>query len=124
MTTALDKIKIGLRRLKEGLPKEAFAIVGDAQKPETWKLPHHTRAIFRALGGKMDMERTVDWDRMAAVVAALSSGGYRGQRVDATQGEILGAAYHMAGHYRKAGKELPDTLANLVGPSWWGVGAL
>jgi len=43
---------------KEGLPKEAFAIVGDPQDPETWKLPHHTRAIFRYLQGEKDLEKT------------------------------------------------------------------
>jgi hypothetical protein len=64
---ALEKEKT-----KEGLPKEAFAIVGDPEDPETWKLPHHTKAIFRALQGRLDIEKTVDWDRMPAAVAALS----------------------------------------------------
>lgn len=81
-----------MRKSKEGLPKEAFAIVGDPNDPETWKLPHHTRAIFRALAGKLAMESTVDWDRMPAAVAALSPGGYRGQRVEATLEQILHAA--------------------------------
>ena len=107
-------VREGMRKTKEGLPKEAFAIVGDPEDPETWKLPHHTKAIFRTLTGKLDIERTVDWDRMPAAVAALSPGGYRGQRVDASPGEILKAAKHLAGHYRKAGKPLPDTLAVLV----------
>ncbi len=99
---------------KEGLPKEAFAIVGDPQDPETWKLPHHTKAIFRALNGRLSIERTVDWNRMAVAVAALSPGGYRGKRVDATPGQIIEAARHLAAHYQKAGKPLPDTLAALV----------
>lgn len=107
-------IKEGLSRTKEGLPKEAFAIVGDPEDPETWKLPHHKRSIFRALQGKLDMEKTVDWERIPAAVAALSSRGYRGQRVDARPEEILKAAKHLASHYRKAGKPLPDTLAALV----------
>ena len=77
-------VKEGLPRTKEGLPKEAFAIVGDPDDPETWKLPHHKRNIFRALQGKLDMEKTVDWERIPAAVAALSSRGYRGQRVDAS----------------------------------------
>jgi len=96
------------------LPKEAFAIVSDPEDPDTWKLPHHTKAIFRALAGKLDIEKTVDWERMGAAVAALSPGGYRGQRVDASPEEILAAARHLANHYRKAGKPLPDTLAVLV----------
>ena len=107
-------IKEELHKTKEGLPKEAFAIVGDPHDPETWKLPHHTKAIFRALAGKLDIEKTVDWDRMSGAVAALSPGGYRGQRVEASPEEILRAAKHLANHYRKADKPLPDTLAALV----------
>ena len=63
---------------KEGLPKEAFAIVGNPHNPETWKLPHHTKAIFRYLQGGIDPEKTVNWYRMPAAVAALSRGGYLG----------------------------------------------
>ena len=100
--------------VKEGLPKEAFAIVGDPEDTETWKLPHHKKSIFRALRGKLDIEKTVDWERMPAAVAALSPRGYRGQRVDASPGQILAAAKHLADHYRKANKPLPDTLAALA----------
>jgi hypothetical protein len=104
---------------KEGLPKEAFAIVGDPQDPSTWKLPHHTKAIFRSLrsGGaspRLDIEKTVDWDRMPAAVAALSRGGYRGERVKASDEEIIQAARHLARHYEKAGKSVPDTLGTLI----------
>ncbi len=109
-----SKVKEGLPKTKEGLPRQAFAIVGDPEDPETWKLPHHTKAIFRALKGKLGIERTVDWDRMSAAVAALSPGGYRGQRVEASPEDILKAAEHLANHYRKAGLPLPDTLAALV----------
>ena len=108
-----NKVKQGLPQTKDGLPKEAFAIVGDPLDPETWKLPHHTRAIFRALKGKLDIEKTVDWDRMPAAVAALSPGGYRGQRVDATEEQITRAARHLASHYRKADKPVPETLTAL-----------
>jgi len=104
-----------MRKSKEGLPKEAFAIVGDPDDPETWKLPHHSRAIFRALAGKLAIESTVDWNRMSAGVAALSTGGYRGQRVEATPEQILHAARHLAAHYRKAGKDMPQTLVALMG---------
>ena len=107
-------VKEGLAKTKEGLPKEAFAIVGDPQDPETWKLPRHKRSIFRALRGKLDIEKTVDWERMPAAVAALSPGGYCGKRVEASPGEILAAARHLAVHYRKAAKPLPDTLAALI----------
>ena len=107
-------IKEGLSKTKEGLPKEAFAIIGDPDDPETWKLPHHKKSIFRALRGKLDIEKTVDWDRMPAAVVALSPRGYRGQRVDASPEEILSAAKHLAAHYRNAAKPLPDILAALV----------
>ena len=107
-------VKEGLPKTKEGLPKEAFAIVGDPEDPDTWKLPHHKKSIFRALRGKLDIEKTVDWERMPAAVAALSPRGYRGQRVEASPEEILKAAKHLANHYRKADKPLPDTLAALV----------
>lgn len=99
---------------KEGLPKEAFAIVEDPENPDTWKLPHHTKSIFRALQGRLDIEKTVDWDRMPAAVAALSRGGYRGQRVQADPEDIIRAARHLAAHYEKAGKPTPDTLAAIM----------
>lgn len=108
------RLKEGLPRTRDGLPSEAFAVVGDPDDPETWKLPHHTRAIFRALKGKLDLEKTVDWDRMPAAVAALSPGGYRGERVRATPEQILSAARHLAGHYRRAERAVPDTLLALV----------
>ena len=112
----MTKVKEAVEKeiTKEGLPKEAFAIVGDPEDPETWKLPHHTKSIFRALQGRLDIEKTVDWDRMPAAVAALSPGGYRGERVKASDEEIIQAARHLAKHYQKAGKSVPDTLAVLV----------
>lgn len=99
---------------KDGLPREAFAIPGDPADPDTWKLPHHKKSVFRALKVKMDIEKTVDWEQMPAAVAALSPRGFRGQRVSAGPEEILRAARHLADHYLKAGKPLPDTLAALT----------
>jgi hypothetical protein len=112
----MTKVKEAIQKekTKEGLPKQAFAIVGDPQDPETWKLPHHTKAIFRALQGRLDIEKTVDWDRMPAAVAALSPGGYRGRQVDATREEKVEAARHLAAHYRNADKSVPDTLGDLI----------
>ena len=107
-------IKERIPKTKDGLPAEAFAIVGDTEDTETWKLPHHKVSIFRALRGKLDMEKTVDWERMPVAVAALSPGVYRGQRVDASPEDILQAARHLAEHYPKADKPLPDTLAALA----------
>ena len=99
---------------KEGLPKEAFAIVGDPNDTATWKLPHHTQAIWRYLRGRLALQATVDWDRIPAAVAALSPGGHRGQQVDATADQKAKAARHLANHYRKAGKDVPETLADLL----------
>ena len=65
--------KEGLPKTREALPKEAFTIVGDQEDSETWKLPHHQKGILRALKGKLDIEKTVDWRQMPAAVAALSS---------------------------------------------------
>jgi len=112
--TSEEKIKEGLPCTKEGLLWQAFAIVEDKEDLETWKLPHHTKAIFRAIQGKIGLEKTVDWDRMPVAVAALSPEGFRGQRVQAEPHEILTAAKHLATHYHKAGKSLPDTLAVLI----------
>lgn len=108
------KVREALPKAKDGLPREAFAIVGDPDDPDSWKLPHHKRSITRALKGKLDIEKTVDWERMSAAVAALSRGGYRGQRVSASPEQVLGAARHLADHYRQADKPLPDTLATLA----------
>jgi hypothetical protein len=101
-------------KTKEGLPKEAFAIVEDPDDPSTWKLPHHIKAIQRALKGRLDIEKTVDWDRMPAAIAALSRGGYRGERVQASAEEIIKAARHLANHYEEANKPVPDTLGALI----------
>lgn len=112
----MSKVKEAVEKeiTREGLPPEAFAIVGDPQDPESWKLPHHTRAIFRALKGRLDIEKTVDWDRMPAAVAALSRSGYRGERVQASPEQIIAAARHLATHCHNAGKPTPDTLAALI----------
>ncbi len=112
----MSKVKESVEKeiTKEGLPREAFVIVGVSDDPETWKLPHHTKAIFRALRGKIDIEKTVNWDRMPAAVAALSRGGYRGERVQVDPEDIISAARHLARHYEKADKPVPDTLGALI----------
>jgi len=107
------KVREALAKTKDDLPGEAFAIVGDPDGPDSWKLPHHKKSILRALKGRLDIEKTVDWELMPAAVAALSPGGYRGRRVEASPEQILQAAKHLAGHYLKADKPLPDTLAVL-----------
>jgi len=103
-----------LTKNKEGLPKEAFAIVGIPEDPGTWKLPHHRKSILKALKGKLDIEKTVDWEQMGVAIAALSMGGSRRRRVEASPEQILEAAIHLAGHYRKSSNPLPDILAALA----------
>jgi hypothetical protein len=95
---------------RDAPPREAFAIVEDPQDPRTWKLLHHTRLIFRAVQGGVDIEKTVDWDRMPAAVAGLS----RGERVEASPEDIIKAARHLADHYEKAGRAVPDALGALT----------
>ena len=107
------KVREAPAKTKDELPGEAFAIVGDPDDPDSWKLPHHKKSILRALKGRLDIEKTVDWELMPAAVAALSPGGYRKRRVEASPEQILQAAKHLAGHYLKADKPLPDTLAVL-----------
>lgn len=107
-------IKEGLKKSQEGLPKEAFAIVGDPEDPESWKLSHHKKSILRALKSKVDIEKTVDWDRITAAATALSPRGYRGQKANASPEQILAAAKHLVHHYREADEPLPDILAALA----------
>ncbi|MBC8511585.1 MAG: hypothetical protein H8D32_01200 [Dehalococcoidia bacterium] len=109
-----DKTEVGLSRLKEGLPHQAYAIVSDSEYPETWKLPHHTKAIAKAIRGKIGHYRTTDWEHLSAAVAALSRGGFEGKRVEATEQQILDAARHLMRHCQDNGKPVPDTLAVLV----------
>ena len=109
-----SKIEEALPKTKDGLPHQEFAIVGDKEDPETWKLPHHTKAIFRAIKGKVGHYKTTDWEHLSAAVAALSRGGFRGKRVEASEQQILDAARHLARHYSENGKPVPDTLAALV----------
>jgi hypothetical protein len=115
MRRLMTKLKEALEKdvTKEGLPKEAFAIVEEPANPETWKLPHHTKGILRARS-RLDIEKTVDWDRMPAAVAALSPGGYRGERVKASPEDIIKAARHLSAHYAAANKPVPDTLGALT----------
>jgi hypothetical protein len=115
MRRIMTKVKEAIQKeiTKEGLPKEAFAIVEDPDNPETWKPPHHTKAILRSRD-RISLEKTVDWDRMPAAVAALSRGGHRGERVQASAEDIIKAARHLANHYEAAGKSVPDTLGALI----------
>jgi hypothetical protein len=106
--------KFGKRELQNGRPAGAFAVVGDPSDAGTWLLPHHGEDIFKAIVGRVDIESTVDWDGMAAAMAAISP-RRRGQERIATSPEaIIEAARHLAAHFEKAGRPLPDVLAVLI----------
>ena len=101
--------------LKDGLPFQGFAFVGDRERPDTWLLPHHTKAVKKAAAGKIGYEHTVDWEAMTHCTLLLSRQGVEGQRVIAEEpGQIIAAARHLAGHYRKAGRQIPDALCVLI----------
>jgi hypothetical protein len=100
-------------KTKGGLPREAFAIVGDPENPDTWRLPHHKKSILRALKGVLDIEQTIDWEQAAAATGALSP-VFPGRRAQVSPEEILEAAHHLAEHYRKGNRPLPDILAALA----------
>ncbi len=106
--------KEGKQGTKDGLPMEAYAIVGDPADLQTWKLPHHTKAISRALTGRFDIEKTVDWEEVGEAVAALSPRNRGERRVGAGPEVIIRAARHLATHYQRADKPLPDILAALI----------
>jgi hypothetical protein len=88
--------------------------VGDRENPDTWQLPHHGQSILKTFRGQRDIEATVDWALMNEASAALAPRGHGSRRVVASPEQILAAATHLAGHYRKAGKSLPDILAAIV----------
>ncbi len=99
---------------KGTLPREAFAIVGRPADPATWLLPHHKKNVAGAAGGKTDPEKTVDWRLMAEAVDLLRPRASRRRKIAAAPEQVLAAAVHLASHYRRAGRALPDVLAALV----------
>lgn len=100
--------------LQDGLPRQAFALVGDVELPGTWQLPHHTKVVKRAVIGKIGYEHTVDWPLLEKSVLSLSRQGIDGRRVVAEPWLIIEAARHLAAHYRKAGRQIPDVLCVLI----------
>lgn len=90
--------------------QQYFAITGSASDPDTWKLPHHT-------GGQGDRphdQLAVDWGRVEAAAVAAESGQFRGNNLGATMAQRKTAARHLASHYRKAKKTVPEGLAKFI----------
>ena len=96
------------------LPYQAYAIVPDPNKLLGWQLPHHTKLVRRAVAGKIGYEHTIDWQQLELCVQLVSRAGADGRRVQADPGDIIRGARHLASHYIKAGKPVPDALAVLI----------
>jgi len=96
------------------LPWQAYAIVPDPNNPLSWRLPHHTKLVRRAAAGKIGFEHTVAWPQLELCVQLVSRAGADGKRVQADPEDIIRGARHLASHYIKAGKPVPDALAVLV----------
>jgi hypothetical protein len=98
---------------EDGLPWQAYALVGDRMDPRTWHLPHHTKMVKKAVKGKIGYEHTVDWKAMPRIVYRLSRYGRQAEKLSLDENQVLQAASHLAMHYIKAGRPLPDALAVL-----------
>ncbi|MBN1814698.1 MAG: hypothetical protein JXA14_22855 [Anaerolineae bacterium] len=88
---------------------QAFAIVGEADAIDTWKLPHH------GPGDRAHDQLPVDWSRLPLAVTAAVDGKLRGNALDATEEQRQAAAKHFLAHYRKAEKEPPAKLLKYLG---------
>jgi hypothetical protein len=108
------RTKRTFRTSKNGLPAEAFAVVGDPTDVTTWRWPHHKKSIRQVRKGSIDIEETVDWAMVSAAVSSLLPGKNRAPGGDVSPEDILKAAGHLADHYRKAARPLPDILAALL----------
>ena len=85
---------------KDGLPRRAFAYAPTAE-PATWKLP-----ILNADG-------SVDTDRLPAAAAALSEGGFRGQKADIPSSAMANVKSKLRQAYRKwkgSDAEYPESI--------------
>ena len=104
----------GLPLLKDGMPCQAFALVPEKEDPAGWQLPHHTKEVKQAAQGKVGYEHTVDWLLLEKSVLLLSRFGDEGRRVTADPELIIQAARHLAGHFRKGGRQIPNALCVLI----------
>ena len=96
---------------EDGLPRQAYALVVDRADPRTWFLPHHTKMVKKSVKGKIGYEHTVDWKAMPRIVFRLSRYGRQAEKLPLDENQVLQAASHLAMHYIKAGKPIPDALA-------------
>ncbi|MHB9075811.1 MAG: hypothetical protein ACYC6G_20100, partial [Desulfobaccales bacterium] len=85
----------------QNLPASCFAYVGDPENTDTWHLPY-----LKPDGG-------VDETHLAAAAAALSSGGFRGQKVDLPADAVAGVKGKLRAAYEKTGKKGSEVPAQL-----------
>ncbi|MBT9132658.1 MAG: hypothetical protein DDT33_01185 [Firmicutes bacterium] len=75
-------------------PAEAYAYVPDKEKPTTWKL-----RLWE------DLEKQITRVQLGRAAAALSPGGFRGNRVDISAGDISAVKRRIRSEYKKLGVE-------------------
>ncbi|MCX5888069.1 MAG: hypothetical protein NTY36_01290 [Deltaproteobacteria bacterium] len=87
------------------LPAKCFAFVGDPQDPESWKLLY------------LQADGSPDETHLADAAAALSEGGFRGQKVDLPAAALAGVKAKLRAAYQKMGKtaEMPAQLREAEG---------
>jgi len=83
---------------KEGFPAGDFAYIPDAEKPSTWKL-----RLTSSPGGDPDP------GIVGAAAAALSPGGFRGQRVDIPDADREKVVSKVRSAWRKANPDKEDS---------------
>jgi len=78
-------------------PAEAYAYVPDKEQPSTWKL-----RLWE------DLEKKVTRAQLGRAAAALSPGGFRGQRVEIPAGDLPAVKRKIRAEYKKLGVEDED----------------
>lgn len=99
-TTALAWLREqGVAKTEDGVkfPAAAYAYVPDPEKPNTWKLP-----IWE------NPEKKVTRKQLGAASAALSPGGFRGNRVQIPEADLPAVKRKIRAEYRKLGVERED----------------
>jgi len=86
-------------------PAAAYAYVGDPEKAETWKL-----RIWE------DLEKKITVEQLGRAAAALSPGGFRGQKVDLPAEAVAGVKARIRAEYKKLDAEAPASVAASEGP--------
>lgn len=84
-------------------PAEAFAFVPDSNKPSEWKL-----RLWE------DLTQKVTRSQLGAAAAALSPGGFRGNRVQIPTADVAAVKKHIRSEYAKLGVKTSDMPAVLT----------